>query len=76
MVMHSISDHSLNIPSKKEVKKYLDFIKAYTHLESGDKCTIPIANSSERLQLRGFALGKNVIILFIQITLRNGGHTS
>ncbi len=63
MVMHSISDHSLNIPSHKEVKKYLDSLKSIRHfLESGDKCTIPITKSINDCNCSGFALGKNVIL--------------
>ncbi len=62
MVMHSISDHSLNIPSHKEVKKYLDSLNQLTFLESGDKCTIPITQSLNDCNCSGFALGKNVIL--------------
>ena len=62
MVMHSISDHSLNIPSYREVKKYLDTLNNSKFLESGNKCTIPIANSIEDCNCTGFALGKNVIL--------------
>ncbi|MBA3749759.1 MAG: DUF2070 family protein [Nitrosopumilus sp.] len=62
MVMHSISDHSLNIPSQKEVKKYLDSLNHSEYLESGDKCTIPITLSVNDCNCTGFALGKNVII--------------
>jgi putative membrane protein len=62
MVMHSISDHSLNIPSHKEVKKYLDSLNQSTFLESGDKCTIPITQSINDCNCSGLALGKNVIL--------------
>src|SRR5919112_1550496 len=62
MVMHSISDHSLNIPSYREVKKYLDSLNNSKFLESGNKCTIPIANSLDDCNCTGFALGKNVIL--------------
>ncbi|KAA2282740.1 DUF2070 family protein [Candidatus Nitrosocosmicus agrestis] len=64
MVMHSISDHSLNVPSKKEVEKYLNSLTQNAHLESGDKCTVPITISEKDCNCSGFALGKNVIILF------------
>jgi putative membrane protein len=62
MVMHSISDHSLNIPSHKEVKKYLDSLNQSTFLESGDRCTIPITQSINDCNCSGLALGKNVIL--------------
>ena len=62
MVMHSISNHSLNIPSYREVKKYLDSLNNSKLIESGNKCTIPIANSLDDCNCTGFALGKNVIL--------------
>jgi putative membrane protein len=64
MVMHSISDHSLNIPSKKEVEKYLKSLNQINHLETGTKCTLPITITRNDCNCSGFALGKNVIILF------------
>ena len=64
MVMHSVSDHSLNIPSKKEVEKYLTSLDKHNHLEAGDKCSIPLTIRREDCNCSGFALGKNVIILF------------
>lgn len=64
MVMHSISDHSLNIPSKKEVEKYVNSLTQNTHLESGDRCTVPITISEKDCNCSGFALGKNVVIMF------------
>lgn len=63
MVMHSISDHSLNIPSQNEVKKYLNSLNHLEYLESGDKCTIPVSFSIDDCNCTGFALGKNAIIL-------------
>ena len=62
MVMHSISDHSLNIPSYREVKKYLDSLNHSKFLESGNECTIPVSYSKNDCNCTGFALGKNVII--------------
>lgn len=64
MVMHSISDHSLNIPSKIEVQKYLKSLKQLKHIESGNKCTIPVNITINDCSCSGFALGKNVIIFF------------
>ena len=49
MVMHSVSDHSLNIPSKKEVEKYLTSLDQHNHLEAGDKCSIPLTIRDEGL---------------------------
>jgi len=64
MVMHSISDHSLNIPSKKEVDKYLKSLNYVKHLEEGSKCSIPINITINDCNCSGFAIGKNVVVLF------------
>jgi putative membrane protein len=64
MVMHSISDHSLNIPSKKEVDKYLKSLNYVKHLEEGSKCSIPINLTINDCNCSGFAIGKNVVVLF------------
>jgi len=47
MVMHSVSDHSLNIPSKKEVEKYLTSLDQYNHLT-------PDQRRQERLRYQAF----------------------
>lgn len=64
MVMHSISDHSLNIPSKKEVEKYLKSLNQCNHIESGNQCSIPITLTENDCNCSGFALGSNVVIFF------------
>ncbi len=64
MVMHSISDHSLNIPSKKEVEKYLKSLNQVKLIEEGNKCSIPIIITRNDCNCSGFAIGKNVVILF------------
>lgn len=64
MVMHSISDHSLNIPSKKEVDKYLKSLNYVKHIEEGSKCSIPINITINDCNCSGFAIGKNVVVLF------------
>src|ERR687889_628873 len=42
MVMHSVSDHSLNIPSKKEVNNYVKSLSDSRQSEVGTVCTTPI----------------------------------
>lgn len=64
MVMHSISDHSLNIPSKKQVSKYLDSLKNLRIVESGNLCTIPLKIKNGDCICTGFAMGDSIIIFF------------
>src|SRR5919112_578835 len=43
LVMHSVSDHSLNIPSKKEVEKYVkDLGEEMKTKEKGGTCSAPL----------------------------------
>lgn len=64
MVMHSISDHSLNIPSQKQVSKYLESLKDLQQIESGNKCTIPLKISKKDCNCTGLAIGDSIIIFF------------
>ncbi len=62
MVMHSISDHSLNIPSRTEVENYLKSLSQSTHLESGNICTTPISIKVKDYNCSGIAFNKNAMI--------------
>jgi putative membrane protein len=42
MVMHSISDHSLNLPSKNQVENYLENLDNCVTKEEGLTCTEPV----------------------------------
>ncbi|HEX7179412.1 MAG TPA: DUF2070 family protein, partial [Nitrososphaeraceae archaeon] len=42
IVLHSLSDHSLNLPSSSEVDNYLNSLRAIKITEYGDKCTHPL----------------------------------
>ncbi|MCC2648657.1 MAG: putative ran protein with domain of unknown function [Nitrososphaeraceae archaeon] len=62
MVMHSISDHSLNIPSKKEVNKYVKSLSDSRQSEVGTVCTNPIQIKMGKCTVTGIAFGHSVII--------------
>ena len=47
IVFHSISDHSLNIPSQKILENYLESLTKQKILNVGDTCTIPIQIKNE-----------------------------
>jgi putative membrane protein len=42
MVLHGVSDHALNIPSKDELDKYLRSLKSAKKLSSHNRCSNPI----------------------------------
>jgi putative membrane protein len=62
MVMHSISDHSLNIPSKKEVNKYVNTLSESRQSEVGTVCTNPIQIKMGKCTVTGIAFGHSVIV--------------
>jgi putative membrane protein len=62
MVMHSISDHSLNIPSKKEVNKYVKSLPDSRQSEVGTVCTNPIQIKMGKCTVTGIAFGHSVVV--------------
>jgi putative membrane protein len=61
--MHSVSDHSLNIPSKGEVERYLDGISSQKVLYRGDTCTEPIQVKRGKSTATGIAFGRTAVVL-------------
>ena len=62
MVMHSVSDHSLNIPSKKEVNNYVKSLSDSRQTEVGTVCTTPIQIKMGRCTVTGIAFGHSVVV--------------
>lgn len=67
MVMHSISDHSLNLPSKKEVDTYLSSLANGFVLHEGMTCTEPVVVQVNKARVTGILFGKN-IVLFLSLS--------
>ena len=63
MVMHSVSAHFLNIPSKKEVDKYVKALSNSRLSEAGTSCTNPVQIKMEKCTVTGIAFGHSVIVL-------------
>ncbi|HZA62704.1 MAG TPA: DUF2070 family protein [Nitrososphaeraceae archaeon] len=62
MVMHSVSDHSLNIPSKKEVNNYVKSLSDSRQSEVGTVCTTPIQIKMGKCTVTGIAFGHSVVV--------------
>ena len=62
MVMHSVSDHSLNIPSKIEVNKYIKTLSDLRQSEVGTVCTNPIQIKMGKCTVTGIAFGHSVVV--------------
>jgi len=67
MVMHSISDHSLNLPSKNEVENYLKNLDKSIVKEEGLVCTEPVTVQINRARVIGLLFGNNPL-LFLSLS--------
>ncbi|MDQ3848738.1 MAG: DUF2070 family protein [Thermoproteota archaeon] len=63
LVMHSVSDHSLNIPSKKELEKYVNCLDQMNTREKGDTCTVPVQVRINNCTSTGIAFGNSAIVM-------------
>ncbi len=67
MVMHSISDHSLNLPSKTEVDNYLQSLSTDSISQQGLTCTEPVTVQINKARAIGILFGKNAL-LFLSLS--------
>jgi putative membrane protein len=67
MIMHSISDHSLNLPSKNEVENYLKNLDKSTVKEEGLMCTEPVTVQINKARVTGLLFEKNPL-LFLSLS--------
>ena len=63
LVMHSVSDHSLNIPSQKEVSKYVKSLSKLGTDFTGSNCSVPVQSRQGSATATGIAFGKGVVVL-------------
>jgi len=63
LVMHSVSDHSLNIPSKKELEKYVKGLGQMATREKGDTCTAPVQVRINKCTSTGIAFGNSAVVM-------------
>ncbi len=63
LVMHSVSDHSLNIPSKKELEKYIKDLGRMTVEEKGDTCSAPVQVRVNNSTSTGIAFGNTAMVM-------------
>ena len=67
MVMHSISDHALNLPSKNEVESYLKNLENSEVKEEGLRCTEPVTVKINKASVIGL-LFENSPLLFLSLS--------
>jgi len=64
MVMHSVSDHSLNIPSQTEVENYLKSLTNFDVSNKGITCTEPVTVQINKSRTVGLLFDKTAILFF------------
>ena len=67
MVMHSISNHTLNLPSRNEVEKYLQNLGNTKIKDEGIKCTEPVTVQINKSRVTGLLFGNNPL-LFLSLS--------
>lgn len=64
MVMHSISDHALNLPSRRQVDAYLSGLsEGGAPSGGGTTCTEPVSVQINRARVVGLLFGKSPLLL-------------
>ncbi len=63
MVMHSISDHSLNLPSKSQVDVYLASLQNNLKIHEGSSCTKPVTIQVNKARTVGLLFDKTAVLI-------------
>jgi putative membrane protein len=63
MIFHGISGHELNLPSKKEVDRFISSLKNLETVASGKTCSIPIIAKVGKATATCIAFGDTVLIM-------------
>ncbi len=63
VIMHSISDHFLNLPSKAQVERYLNSLNNGILFDKGSTCTEPVVIQINKARVSGIVFGKVAILL-------------
>lgn len=67
MVMHSVSDHALNLPSKQQVESYLESLTKSSVSQEGMTCTEPVTVQINKARAVGLLFDKNAL-LFLSLS--------
>jgi putative membrane protein len=63
MVMHGISDHSLNLPSKSQVDAYLASFTTSSVFDQGSHCTKPVTVQVNKARTVGLLFDKTAVLI-------------
>ncbi|GBC73757.1 hypothetical protein HRbin04_01163 [archaeon HR04] len=62
-VMHGISDHSSNLPSRDDVERFIDSLAEYSIVEQGSTCTASVEVQVNNARVTGIAFGRVALLL-------------
>jgi len=65
MILHSVSDHNLNLPSKKEVQNFLLSLDSLSSIASNSTCTKPVVQTVGRATVIGIAFEDTLLLLLL-----------
>ncbi len=63
MIFHGISGHELNLPSKKEVDRFISSLKNLKTIASGKTCSVPVTAKVGKATATCFAFGETALIM-------------
>ena len=63
LIMHSVSDHSLNLPSKQEVEKYVKELGRIATRKAGSTCRGPVQVKINNSTATGMAFGDTAMVM-------------
>ncbi|MDE1840398.1 MAG: DUF2070 family protein [Thaumarchaeota archaeon] len=63
MVMHSISDHALNLPSKSQVDLYITSLHQNSKIREGSMCTKPVTIQVNKARTTGLLFDKTAVLI-------------
>lgn len=63
MVMHGVSDHSLNLPSKSQVDVYLASLAKSKVIHQGNKCTKPVTVQVNKARTVGLLFDRTAVLI-------------
>lgn len=66
MIVHSISDHDLNLPSKRQVEQYVTSLNTSGAVESGMLMSSPVVKIVNKARVSGISFGSSVLIAITQ----------
>ncbi|GEM_PF-535896 len=66
LTVHSISDHDLNLPSKKQVERFIASLGKAEEVESGNRMSLPQKRVRNKATIHGLAFGSSVLITISQ----------